>query len=41
MDALYEDLVFEFKRDLTNERDKGQEELNILWRLVWIQQKEF
>ncbi len=28
IDALYEDIVFEFKRDLANERTKGQEELN-------------
>lgn len=28
IDALYEDIVFEFKRDLADERAKGQEELN-------------
>jgi hypothetical protein len=30
IDALYQDIVFEFKRDLKIERDKGKEELERL-----------
>ena len=34
IDALYQDIVFEFKRDLKIERDKSKEELAEIDRLV-------
>jgi methylase of polypeptide subunit release factors len=41
VDALYQDIVFEFKRDLRTERDKGKEELERYLRALGDKQVYF